>query len=107
VLLGTLYPLLLEALTGDKISVGPPFFNLTFGPLMIPLLLAVPFGPILAWKRGNLGMALERLWWAGAAALVVVASIFALFGIMPGSRPSPSALPSGSCSAPLPIRWAA
>jgi cytochrome c-type biogenesis protein CcmF len=81
VLLGTLYPLLLEALTGDKISVGPPFFNLTFGPLMIPLLLAVPFGPILAWKRGNLGMALERLWWAGAASLVVVASIFALFGI--------------------------
>jgi cytochrome c-type biogenesis protein CcmF len=81
VLLGTLYPLLLEALTGDKISVGPPFFNLTFGPLMIPLLLAVPFGPILAWKRGNLGMALERLWWAGAASLVVVASIFALFGV--------------------------
>jgi cytochrome c-type biogenesis protein CcmF len=54
VLLGTLYPLLLEALTGEKISVGPPFFNLTFGPLMIPLLLAVPFGPVLAWKRGNL-----------------------------------------------------
>jgi cytochrome c-type biogenesis protein CcmF len=48
VLLGTLYPLLLEALTGEKISVGPPFFNLTFGPLMIPLLLAVPFGPVLA-----------------------------------------------------------
>jgi cytochrome c-type biogenesis protein CcmF len=71
----------LEALTGEKISVGPPFFNLTFGPLMIPLLLAVPFGPILAWKRGNLGMALERLWWAGAASLVVVASIFALFGM--------------------------
>ncbi len=81
VLLGTLYPLLLEALTGDKISVGPPFFNLTFGPLMIPLLLAVPFGPILAWKRGNLAMALERLWWAGAASLLVVACIFALFGI--------------------------
>ena len=45
VLVGTLYPLLLESLTGAKISVGPPFFNLTFGPLMLPLLLAVPFGP--------------------------------------------------------------
>ena len=54
VLVGTLYPLALEALTGDKISVGAPFFNLTFGPLMVPLLMAVPFGPLLAWKRGDL-----------------------------------------------------
>lgn len=38
-LIGTLYPLLLEVMTGDKISVGAPFFNMTFGPLMIPLLL--------------------------------------------------------------------
>ncbi len=81
VLLGTLYPLLLEALTDQKISVGPPFFNLTFGPLMIPLLLAVPFGPVLAWKRGNMTMALERLWWAGAASLLVVACVLALFGV--------------------------
>jgi cytochrome c-type biogenesis protein CcmF len=81
VLLGTLYPLLLEALTGDKISVGPPFFNLTFGPLMVPLLLLVPLGPVLAWKRGNLVQAIERLWWAGVAALIAVASIFALFGV--------------------------
>ena len=54
VLIGTLYPLVLEALTGDKISVGAPFFNLTFGLLMVPLLLIVPFGPLLAWKRGDL-----------------------------------------------------
>ncbi|NDK54284.1 cytochrome c-type biogenesis CcmF C-terminal domain-containing protein, partial [Rhizobium laguerreae] len=45
VLTGTLYPLLLETLTGDKISVGPPFFNLTFGLLMAPLIVIVPFGP--------------------------------------------------------------
>ncbi len=45
VLVGTLYPLVLEAMTGDKISVGAPFFNLTFGPLMVPLLVIVPFGP--------------------------------------------------------------
>ena len=54
VLVGTLYPLVLEALTGEKISVGAPFFNLTFVPLMVPLLLVVPFGPMLAWKRGDL-----------------------------------------------------
>ncbi len=53
VFVGTLYPLLLESLTGAKISVGPPYFNLTFGPLMVPLLLALPFGPFLAWKRGT------------------------------------------------------
>ncbi len=55
VFVGTLYPLALEALTGDKISVGPPFFNATFGPLFASLLVAVPFGPLLAWKRGDLG----------------------------------------------------
>src|SRR5437667_8365365 len=46
VFVGTLYPLALEALTDDKISVGAPFFNLTFGPLFLPLLIAVPFGPL-------------------------------------------------------------
>src|SRR6476660_1463952 len=53
VFIGTLYPLALESLTGAKISVGPPYFNLTFGPLMLPLLAAMPFGPYLAWKRGD------------------------------------------------------
>ena len=54
VFVGTLYPLALEALTGDKISVGPPFFNATFGPLFIPLMLAMPFGPLMGWKRGDI-----------------------------------------------------
>ena len=61
VFVGTLYPLALEALTGAKISVGPPFFNLTFGPLFVPLLLAMPFGPLLGWKRGDLLAAAQRL----------------------------------------------
>ena len=73
VLVGTLYPLLLETLTGDKISVGAPFFNLTFGILMIPLLLAVPFGPMLSWKRGDLKAASERL-----LAAMVIAVVLAL-----------------------------
>ena len=71
VLTGTLYPLVLEALTGEKISVGPPFFNLTFGLLMLPLLLAVPFGPLLAWKRGDVLAAGQRLFAAVAAGLVL------------------------------------
>jgi cytochrome c-type biogenesis protein CcmF len=75
VLIGTLYPLLLESLTGEKISVGAPFFNLTFGPLMIPLLAAVPFGPLLAWKRGDILAVAQRLMTAFFVALLVVAVV--------------------------------
>ncbi|MGX7872111.1 heme lyase CcmF/NrfE family subunit [Mesorhizobium sp. ORM6] len=90
VLVGTLYPLALEALTGDKISVGAPFFDLTFGPLMLPLLVLVPFGPLLAWKRGDVIAASQRLMAAFAAALAAMlvtglfidgASVFAALGI--------------------------
>ena len=71
VFVGTLYPLALEAATGQKISVGAPFFNLTFAPLMVPLLLLVPFGPMLSWKRGDfLGVA-QRLFAVAAVALAV------------------------------------
>ena len=77
VFIGTLYPLALEVLTGDKISVGAPFFNLTFGPLFVPLMIAVPFGPLLAWKRGDLYGAAQRLTAAGIAALVAVAVLWA------------------------------
>ena len=70
VLIGTLYPLILETLTGEKISVGAPFFNMTFGLLMLPLLVVVPFGPLLAWKRGDLLAALQRLYLFAALALV-------------------------------------
>src|ERR1700754_5096041 len=77
VFVGTLYPLVLEALTGDKISVGAPFFNLTFGPLFIPLLIAVPFGPLLAWKRGDLLGAAQRLIAAGVVALIALALVWA------------------------------
>ena len=72
VFIGTLYPLALEVITGDKISVGAPFFNLTFGPLFVPLLLAVPFGPLLAWKRGDLVGVAQRLMAAGIAALIAM-----------------------------------
>ncbi len=77
VFVGTLYPLALEVMTGEKISVGAPFFNLTFGPLFVPLLVAVPFGPLLAWKRGDLLGAAQRLTTAGIVAVIVVALVYA------------------------------
>jgi cytochrome c-type biogenesis protein CcmF len=77
VLVGTLYPMALEGLTGDKISVGPPFFNMTFGPLMIPLLIALPVGPMLAWKRGDFPGAMQRLAFAFGAALLALVAVFA------------------------------
>jgi cytochrome c-type biogenesis protein CcmF len=78
VFVGTLYPLALEALTGEKISVGAPFFNATFGPLFLVLLVAVPFGPLLAWKRGDLPGVAQRLMAAAGVALVVMAGTFAI-----------------------------
>jgi cytochrome c-type biogenesis protein CcmF len=80
VFVGTLYPLALEAVTGEKISVGAPFFNATFVPLFIPLLIAVPFGPLLAWKRGDLLGVAQRLTGAMGIAAVAVAVIFAMEG---------------------------
>ena len=71
VLVGTLYPLVVEAVGGDRISVGAPFFNLTFVPLMVPLLLIVPFGPLLAWKRGDFYAVAQRLLAAFGGAIVV------------------------------------
>jgi cytochrome c-type biogenesis protein CcmF len=71
VLLGTLYPLFLDAVGGPKISVGFPFFDRTFVPLMLPVLVAVAIGPLLAWKRADLSGALQRLWIALAIALAV------------------------------------
>lgn len=73
VLFGTLYPLAMEMLADFKMSVGAPFYNLTFAPLFAMLLLAVPFGPMLAWKRGDLLGVTQRLLAAGVAGLVVVA----------------------------------
>jgi cytochrome c-type biogenesis protein CcmF len=77
VFVGTLYPLALESLTGEKISVGAPFFNYTFVPLIVPLLIAVPFGPMLAWKRGDIVAAGQRLMAAAILALVVAIAVFA------------------------------
>ncbi|HEV7354069.1 MAG TPA: heme lyase CcmF/NrfE family subunit [Brevundimonas sp.] len=78
VLLGTLYPLILEAATGQTISVGPPYFDLTFSPLMAAALLILPAGPLLAWKRGDLRGVGQRLMWAALAALAAGLATLAL-----------------------------
>jgi cytochrome c-type biogenesis protein CcmF len=78
VFIGTLYPLALEAVTGEKISVGPPFFNATFVPLIMPLLMLMPIGPLLAWKRGDLMGVAQRLLAAAAIVIVVVIATHAV-----------------------------
>jgi len=72
VLLGTLYPLFLDLLTGNKVSVGPPFFNATFVPLCAPLFAALCVGPFLGWKRAELWPALMRLRIALVVSLVAI-----------------------------------
>ena len=78
VFVGTLYPLALEALTGTKISVGAPFFNATFLPLVAPLLVLLPFGQTIAWKRGDLLGVAQRLYWVMGVALVVALVLIAV-----------------------------
>jgi cytochrome c-type biogenesis protein CcmF len=79
VFVGTLYPLVLDALTGTKITVGPPYYALTFAPIFFALLLLVPFGPKLGWKRGDLKTAWRSLYpalgLAGIAAVSVLAFV--------------------------------
>ncbi len=78
VLLGTLYPLALEVLGGPKISVGPPYFNATFVPIMTPVLLAIPVGVMLSWKRGDLAGVLGRLKLVFVTALLIIVGYLAL-----------------------------
>ncbi|MBV8779234.1 MAG: heme lyase CcmF/NrfE family subunit, partial [Alphaproteobacteria bacterium] len=80
VLLGTLYPLFLDVVSKEKVSVGPPFFNMTFVPIMVPLLVAMAVGPMLPWKRGDLAAALSRLHWAFVASAAVAVATLAIRG---------------------------
>ncbi len=75
VFVGTLYPLTLDAITGEKISVGPPYYAATFAPIFFALLLLVPLGPRLGWRRGNLKDAMRTLYPALGLALVAAALV--------------------------------
>jgi cytochrome c-type biogenesis protein CcmF len=71
VLLGTLYPLVLDALSLGKISVGPPYFETVFAPLMAPALFLMGVGPLTRWKKARLPDLAVRLRWAFAVSLVM------------------------------------
>ncbi|MBL8545644.1 MAG: heme lyase CcmF/NrfE family subunit [Hyphomonadaceae bacterium] len=77
VLIGTIYPLLVEAMGGGLISVGPPFFNATVAPLLAMLFVLLPLGPMLTWRVGDMRAALLKL--APAAVLAIITLVGALF----------------------------
>ncbi len=79
VFVGTLYPLFLELMTGDKITVGAPYFNQTFLPIFAVLTAVAAAGPFLSWKRADLRGLLQRLRGAFAVTLLVSAAL-AVFG---------------------------
>jgi cytochrome c-type biogenesis protein CcmF len=81
VLLGTLYPLFLDVVAHQKVSVGPPYFNMTFIPIMVPLIAAMAIGPMLPWKRGDLWAALSRLKLAFLAVAAAAAITLAVAGV--------------------------
>ncbi len=78
VLWGTLFPVISEAFTGEKISVGPPFFNKVNVPIALVLLLLTGVGPLFAWRKTSASSLKKNFLWPAAAALVLGAVIFAL-----------------------------
>ncbi len=85
VFVGTLWPMFADALTGQKISVGPPFFNMATFPLVVPLILAMAAGPLMPWKRAQLWSVIQRLWLAAVLALAgfLLCLVFAGHRVLP------------------------
>src|SRR6201986_2770609 len=77
VFLGTFYPLFAEVWSGEKLSVGPQFFDKTFVPILAPGIIAMVIGPVLPWRRGRLPVALRRLAPAALGAFLAPAIVFA------------------------------
>ncbi len=80
VLLGTLYPLVLDSLGYGKISVGPPYFNAVFVPLMTPLIFLMGVGPLARWKQTSVPELAERLKWAAGVSVVTAALVPMVMG---------------------------
>jgi len=80
VLLGTLYPLLIDALGVGKISVGPPYFNAVFVPVMTPVLFLMGIAPFARWKEASIGEIARTVRWALAVAAVVAIALPLLYG---------------------------
>ena len=83
VLVGTLYPLIVEASAGEKLSVGPPYFNAATGPLALVLVAAMAAGPLLRWRRDRLREAARRI---ALPILVAAATLLALVLLVPAVR---------------------
>ncbi|HEX8584880.1 MAG TPA: heme lyase CcmF/NrfE family subunit [Allosphingosinicella sp.] len=83
VMVGTLYPLLVEALGGEKLSVGPPYFNAAAGPIALLLVLIMGAGPLLRWRRDRLGELVRRLI---VPLAILAASAGAVLALAPGIR---------------------
>src|SRR6185503_1883053 len=80
VMLGTLYPLFLDALGLGKISVGPPYFESVFMPLMAPAILLAGIGPLVAWRKGDPAQLIRRLRWVAIVALIGALFVPLAFG---------------------------
>jgi len=80
VLLGTLYPLIVDALGLGKLSVGPPYFNMVFVPLMAPAMFLMGVGPVARWKKASLPDLAMRLRWAFVVSLITAATLPFVFG---------------------------
>ncbi|HQC80363.1 MAG TPA: heme lyase CcmF/NrfE family subunit, partial [Accumulibacter sp.] len=80
VLLGTLYPLLIDALGAGKLSVGPPYFNAVFVPLMLPAVFLIGVAPFARWKKASAGELARTLRWAFLTAAVVGGGAPFLYG---------------------------
>lgn len=80
VLLGTLYPLIIDALGKGKLSVGPPYFNTVFVPLMVPAIFLMGVGPIARWKKASVPELAVRLRWAFLASAATALMLPFVFG---------------------------
>jgi cytochrome c-type biogenesis protein CcmF len=75
VMIGTLYPLIVEAVSGSKLSVGPPYFNAAAGPLALILAALMGVGPLLRWRRDNVGAVVRRAAPGGVLALLALVAV--------------------------------
>ena len=78
VLFATMFPTLSEAVTGERLTVGPPFFNKWMLPIGLTLLLLTGIGPLLAWRKSTISNLVHQFLWPTVAALVTAASLYGL-----------------------------
>jgi cytochrome c-type biogenesis protein CcmF len=105
VLFGTLYPLIVEATTGQKLSVGPPYFNLAAGPVALLLVAVMSLGPLTRWRRDEAGELLRRL---SVPIMTLGAALIAVLLLLPGLRLLPLlglVLAAGAAAASIAPLW--